>query len=459
MPVPSKRKITMSKILVVDDEAIITMQLEERLSAMGYTVAGMASSGEDAIEKARRLTPDLVLMDIVMPGKMNGIEATKIITKELDIPVVFVTAYADDAIIEKAKSARPYGYIVKPFNELEIKAAIEVALFRKAAEKEEKTLLVSAREDIRAGPGTGQPLPDDLACLDLPEIKTVLLQDIFTDIVLFLYTDQVAKEPIFKFALEEGIKKGGRNLFAYFQSTLPKYYPKEIQKKELYSHRIKRKEVYSLLTILEKCTGSLSGSGKPEALQILLDFSETDEFDDILAIRNLLHAKKETGIPVSGILAMNIGKIDHTLIKSLAEGIPKIIVSTGKETTLSFAHHTFPAGSVSVVPQSTIDDVVKRSLEPVILSLLDKPISGYDIVHEIHNRYNVLIPQARVYTHLHDLMDNGYLEIKVSGKSKLYCPTETGKKHIRQKLDNFKQVFRHIMGEESGIARDIHDKT
>ena len=229
------------------------------------------------------------------------------------------------------------------------------------------------------------------------------MQDIFTDIVLFLYTDQVAKEPIFKFALEEGIKKGGRNLFAYFQSTLPKYFPKEIQKKELYTHRIKRNEVYSLLPVLDKCTESLLDSGTPDSLQILLDFSETEEFDDILAIRKLLLAKKENGIPVCGILAMNIGKIDHTLIQSLAEGIPKIIVSTGKETTLSFAHHTFPAGSVSVVPQSTIDDVVKKSLEPVVLSLLDKPISGYDIVHEIHNRYKVLIPQARVYTLLHDL--------------------------------------------------------
>jgi DNA-binding PadR family transcriptional regulator len=155
---------------------------------------------------------------------------------------------------------------------------------------------------------------------------------------------------------------------------------------------------------------------------------------------------------------MNIGRIDHTLIQSLAEGIPKIIVSTGKETTLSFAHHTFPAGSVSIVPQSTIDDVVKKSLEPVVLSLLDKPISGYDIVHEIHNRYRVLIPQARVYTLLHDLMDNGYLEIRVSGKSKLYCPTEIGKKHISQKLEDFKQVFQHIMGGGSSTTTDMHDK-
>jgi CheY-like chemotaxis protein/DNA-binding PadR family transcriptional regulator len=448
----------MSKILVVDDEAIITMQLEERLSAMGYTVAGMAASGEDAIDKARLFRPDLVLMDIVMPGKMNGIEAAKIITVELDIPVVFVTSYADDKIIEQAKSVRPYGYIVKPFNELEIKAAIEVALFRKATEQEEERLRKSAQEKISPGMEAGQLAQDELAYLDLPEIKTVLLKDIFTDIVLFLYTDQVVKDPIFKFALEEGIKKGGRNLFAYFQSTLPKYFPKEIQKQDLYTHRIKRNEVFFLLPVLEKCTESLINAGTTNSLQILLDFSETEEFDDILAIRKLLLLKKGELAPVSGIIAINIGKIDHTLIKILAEGIPKIIVSTGKETTLSFAHHTFPAESVSVVPQSTIDDVVKKSLEPVVLSLLDKPISGYDIVHEIHNRYKVLIPQARVYTLLHELLENGYLEIRVSGKSKLYCPTEKGKKHISQKLNDFKQVFQHILVGGSGINAGINDK-
>ncbi|KUG14794.1 hypothetical protein ASZ90_015557 [hydrocarbon metagenome] len=449
----------MSKILVVDDEAIITMQLEERLSAMGYTVAGMAASGEEAVEKARLNRPDLVLMDIVMPGKMNGIEAAHIITKELDVPVVFVTSYADDTIIQKAKSVRPYGYIVKPFNELEIKAAIEVALFRKATELEEQKVLPSAQEKISQGVATGQRALDSPAYLDLPEVKTVLLRDIFTEIVLFLYTDKVVKEPIFKFALEEGIKKGGNNLFAYFQSSLPKYFPKEIQRKELFTRRIKRDEVFTLLPVLEKCTATLPKAGAPKSLKILLDFSETDEFNDILTIRDLLLSKKENRTPVSGIIALNIGNIDHTLIKALAEGIPRIIVSTGKETTLSFAQHTFPAGSVSVVPQSTIDDVVRKSLEPVVLSLLDKPISGYDIVHEIHNRYNVLIPQARVYTLLHELLENGYLEIRASGKSKLYCPTEKGRKYIGQKLNDFKLVFQHILGGGNGLEAGTDEKS
>ncbi|WP_319578309.1 response regulator [uncultured Methanospirillum sp.] len=447
----------MSKILIVDDEAIITMQLEERLSAMGYDVAGMAASGEESIEKARRLGPDVILMDIVMPGKMNGIDAAKIITTELHIPVVFITAYADDAIIAKAKSVRPYGYIVKPFNELEIKAAIEVALFRRSAEQEEERSIKSIHRTIPSSSDSDQIDGDDLTYLDQPEIKTVLLEDIFTDIMLFLYTDQAEKDPIFKFALEEGIKKGGRNLFAYSHSTLQKYFPKEIQSHKLYIHRIKTNELYTLPPVLEKCTDSLLYEGSKESLHILIDFSETEDFDDIIAIKNLLLDKKKSGTLISGMIALNIGKIDHTLIKILAEGISRIIVSTGKETTLSFAHHTYPVDSLSVVPQSTIDDVVKKLLEPVVLSLLDKPVSGFDIVHEIHNRYQVLIPQARVYTLLHDLLENGHLEIRISGKSKLYCPTQKGKIHISQKLNDFKKVFEHILGEERELPTNNTD--
>jgi two-component system, response regulator PdtaR len=434
----------MSKILVVDDEAIITMQLEERLAAMGYTVVGMAASGEDAIEKARRLAPDLVLMDIVMPGKLNGIEAAKTIAGDLDIPVVFVTSYADDAIIEKAKQVGPYGYIVKPFNELEIKAAIEVALFRNTAEQEFRRSARAAPKKSVGNAGNEDAGETGAEYIDLPEIRTVLLKDIFTGIVLFLYADPALKEPIFKFAIEEGLKKGGRNLFAYHRSILQKYFLKEIQNGDLFMRRVKKGEVYLLPGILEKCYGSLASAG---TLQVLLDFSETDEFSDIISVKELILAKKSQGLPFSGIIAVNMADIDHHQIKQLSDGIAKIIISTGKETTLSFAHQSFPLESVTVVPQATIDDVVKKSLEPVVLSLLEKPISGYDIVHEIHGRYNVLIPQARIYTYLYDLEQKGYLVMKTSGKSKLYSPTEAGKKYIHNRLNEFKFVFRHIMGD------------
>jgi CheY-like chemotaxis protein/DNA-binding PadR family transcriptional regulator len=430
----------MSKILVVDDEAIITMQLEERLSTLGYEVVGMAASGEESIEKARRLKPDIVLMDIVMPGKMNGIEAAKKINEEMGIPVIFVTSYADDAIIEKAKSARPYGYIVKPFNELEIKAAIEIALFRRESEQ-----MIEKPQ----GPVTGE---EEQEYLDLPGIKTVLLKDIFTDIILYLYTDQSATEPAFKFAIEEGLKKGGRNLFAYHRSTIQRYFLPEIQKGTLVTKRIKKGELYTMFQLLQRCVATLPPAGKGGSLQILFDFYETEEFKDIVAVKEFILGKKAGGLPITGIIALNMGGIDHTLIRSFSDGIPKIIVSTGRDTMLSFAHRSFPAESVTVVPQATLEEVVKKSLEPVVLSLLDRPISGYDIVREIHNRYKVLIPQARIYTLLYDLEKNGFLEMKASGKSKLYSPTEKGRRHIRQKLSEFKLVFQHIL--DGGIGED-----
>ncbi len=448
----------MSKILVVDDEAIITMELEEQLHAMGYTVAGMAASGESAIEKARRLSPDLVLMDIVMPGKLNGIEAAKIIIGELGIPVVFVTAYADDAIIEKAKQVGPYGYIVKPFNGLEIKAAIEVALFRKTTEQELRKTAPATPEKISCHKEGDDEDETGAEYIDLPEIKTILLKDIFTDIVLFLYADPTLKEPIFKFAIEAGLKQGGRNFFAYHRSLLQKYFLKEIQNKDLFTRRIKKGEVYLLPGILEKCSESLPKAPMAGTLQILFDFSETEEFSDIIAVKDLILAKKNQGISLSGIIAVNMTDIDHHKIKLLSDGIAKIIISTGKETTLSFAHRSFPSDAVTVVPQATIDDVVKRSLEPVILSLLEKPISGYDIVHEIHSRYNVLIPQARIYTYLYDLEKNGYLVMKTSGKSKRYSPTDTGKKYIHNRLNEFKFVFRHILGDDAAVIPQNDNK-
>ncbi len=125
----------MHKIMVVDDEISVSMYLEEILLLMGYDVVGMATSGEAALEKARLLMPDLILMDIVMPGEMDGIDASEAIKAELDIPIIFLTAHANDKYIERAKFVEPFGYVLKPFQDREIKAAIEVALYNKYTRK------------------------------------------------------------------------------------------------------------------------------------------------------------------------------------------------------------------------------------------------------------------------------------------------------------------------------------
>lgn len=121
----------MPKILIVDDEATITTHLEERLTHMGYEVAGTASSGSEAIEISKKVKPDIILMDIVMPGKIDGIEAARQIREDQDIPVVFLTAYEDEKFINRAKDVNPLGYLIKPYHESTLKATLEIALYNK----------------------------------------------------------------------------------------------------------------------------------------------------------------------------------------------------------------------------------------------------------------------------------------------------------------------------------------
>jgi len=121
--------------MLVDDEAIIATQLEELLTPLGYEVAGIACSGEEAVGMAEELRPDLILMDILMPGKLDGIAAAQKIKEELDIPVIFLTGYADEELINRAKSLEPLGYVLKPFRGEQIRAAVEIALYKKDMEE------------------------------------------------------------------------------------------------------------------------------------------------------------------------------------------------------------------------------------------------------------------------------------------------------------------------------------
>jgi DNA-binding NarL/FixJ family response regulator len=120
----------MQRIVIADDEIIIATQIEECLRSNGYDVVGIAPSGIDAVEMALDLKPDLMLMDIVMPGKLDGISAAAKINKALHTPVIFLTAYADEEMIQRAKPIGPYAYVLKPLQERQLLAAIEIALHK-----------------------------------------------------------------------------------------------------------------------------------------------------------------------------------------------------------------------------------------------------------------------------------------------------------------------------------------
>jgi CheY-like chemotaxis protein len=132
-----------SRILIVEDEAVIALDLRSRLEAAGYDVCALATTKEEAVALSGNLDPRLVLMDIRLEGSGSGIEAADEIRIRYKIPVIFLTAYADEGTIERAKVTRPYGYIMKPFKDQELRAAIEIALYRHEVESIEANVPVT----------------------------------------------------------------------------------------------------------------------------------------------------------------------------------------------------------------------------------------------------------------------------------------------------------------------------
>lgn len=129
------RSGTNARILVVEDEALVAENLRRCLNDLGYSVAGIADTAAEALGLAREHKPDLVLSDIQIRGREDGTSAARTLSRELDIPVVFLTAHADDATIQRARLSGPFGYVVKPYSERDLRIAIEVALERHRLEQ------------------------------------------------------------------------------------------------------------------------------------------------------------------------------------------------------------------------------------------------------------------------------------------------------------------------------------
>lgn len=127
--------MTGARILITEDERIVAEDLRLTLIQLGYDVVGSVATGEDAVRLAQEKMPDLILMDIFLAGQMDGIAAAEAIRSAADIPVIFLTAFADPQIMEKAKVTQPYGYILKPYQERELHTIIEIALYKHQADR------------------------------------------------------------------------------------------------------------------------------------------------------------------------------------------------------------------------------------------------------------------------------------------------------------------------------------
>lgn len=191
-----------TNIMVVEDENIVAKDIVNRLKNLGYNVCGTAAQGEDAIAMALREHPDLVLMDIMLRGEMDGIEAAAVITEKLDAPVIYLTAYADEKTLHRAKLTDAFGYLLKPFEERELHITIEMALFKhqmehKLRESEEwlSAVLRSIGDAVIATDMHGSirfmnPIAETLTGWSREEASNKPLHDVFKIV------DEKTREPI-----------------------------------------------------------------------------------------------------------------------------------------------------------------------------------------------------------------------------------------------------------------------
>jgi DNA-binding LytR/AlgR family response regulator len=168
-------------ILIVEDEAIVASDIQYSLQKLGFFVTGVAASGELALSMIKSSQPDLILMDIMLQGKLSGLDTAELIMKTYSIPIIFLTAYVDEVTLSRAKKCEPFGYIIKPFKEIQLQTAIEMALYKFKKEDDlikERNLLYSIMDNSKI-------MNDMLFIKSENKIVKIKLADIY-----FIHTNQ-----------------------------------------------------------------------------------------------------------------------------------------------------------------------------------------------------------------------------------------------------------------------------
>ncbi len=261
-----------AKILVVEDEGIVAMDLKSRLQNLGYDVPDIALSGEEAIKKAGEIQPDLVLMDIMLTGDMDGIEAAEQIHVYRNIPVIYLSAFADKVTLQRAKITEPYGYILKPFDEKELHIAIEMALCKYKAERE-----------LRLAAQVFENGMDGIMVTDA-DGKILKVNNAFTKITGYAPEEAIGKNP--------RILKSGRHDTEFYKSFWNDLIAKGKWEGEIWNRR-KNGEIYpewSLISVVKDNHGNTT-----HYIDVIRDITERIRYEE--RIKYQAYHDTLTGLP------------------------------------------------------------------------------------------------------------------------------------------------------------------
>lgn len=272
--------------------------------------------------------------------------------------------------------------------------------------------------------------------------RVVMLPGFFNQPTLYLYSGGVDKYALFSRCIDDGIGRSESCMYAYYHTKMRSALNPLIQNGQVRVLEL-RDQLHRLPMWIADQRKAVQKSSGSTGLRFVFDFSRADDVDAIL------HAKEEIlcdtdSVPVSGIFAFDLAAVSEELIAELSHGLPRVVVADDHNHILSFAHDPIPIPGIELVEQDTVDEVVKKMLEPLILASLSKPVSGSDILREIHDRFHVTIPMARVYSYLYHLEEKGYLVTRTEGRSKIYIPTPEGEVFIARRTREIHTVLRDI---------------
>lgn len=179
-------------------------------------------------------------------------------------------------------------------------------------------------------------------------------------------------------------------------------------------------------------------------VRCVFDISRIDDFQMIVEIKRQILQMQDAGFPIFALFALDIDSMTGCEVSEMVQGIPNITLATANETIVSLQSDSFDPPHIDLVDRSIVEDLVKKLLEPFILSCLNRPVSGYDIIREINEQFHVIVPMARIYSYLYDLERRNYLKTRTEGRSKVYEATPAGEEYIRRRRQDIFAVLGYL---------------
>lgn len=274
----------------------------------------------------------------------------------------------------------------------------------------------------------------------VPFRTTLFLTGAQNNLSLFVYDQGVNRFAFFRHFISQGLASEARVIYAYYSTNLVSQFKNEIDERKVLLCEL-RHGINDLKSMI------VGQQGKTSRIHIIVDFSRRDELPGMLDLLEFLKNGTRFSASLSGVVAFNLQVIDDEFLREVAGICPSALFVSDDVKLLSFPEIGRNISEITrIIPQDVIDSVVKHSLEPLILMRLDKPVSGFDILKDITERFHVDIPLARVYSYLYNLEADGLVTTETHGRSKMYVPTSEGVIFIRRRLANLQAAHNYVLG-------------